>query len=305
MIVIAGGTGRMGRDLALRLVERGLPIRILVRDPGRIPEVLRGRVEAVRADVREPASLAPALEGADTVVSAITGFGGPGAEGAKAVDGDGNIALIDAAESTGAEHLVLLSVRRAGPDSPVALFREKHRAEERLERSRMTGTIVRPTAYMETWIDVVGRPLVTTGRTRVFGRGDNPINFVSATDVAALTELAVVDGTVRGSVIDAVGPENLSMNELIETVRRVTGATGQVDHASRAVMRVLATVLRAAKPILADQIRAGLVMDTADMRVDPAERMARFPLVPMTTLEDAVRRQLSPVTAAAIAPAHG
>ena len=70
-------------------------------------------------------------------------------------------------------------------------------------------------------------------------------------------------------------------------------------------MRVLATVLRAPKPILADQIRAGLVMDTANMRVDPTDRMARFPLVPMTTLEDAVRRQLSPVTATAIAPARG
>ncbi len=64
MIVIAGGTGRMGRDLAVRLVERGLPVRVLARDPSRIPEPLRDRVEAVRADVREPATLVPALDGA-------------------------------------------------------------------------------------------------------------------------------------------------------------------------------------------------------------------------------------------------
>ncbi len=221
------------------------------------------------------------------------------------MDGDGNIALIDAAESVGAEHLVLLSVRSAAPDSPVSLFREKHRAEAHLGRARMAGTIVRPTAYMETWLDVVGRPLVTTGRTRVFGRGDNPINFVSASDVAALAELAVVDRTLRGTVIDAVGPENLSLNELVETVRQVTGVTGRVDHASRGMMRVLATTLRFVKPVVADQIRAGLLMDTADMRVDPAERQARFPELRMATIREVAQRQLPPLEGSMAAPVPG
>ncbi len=305
MIVIAGGTGRMGRELATRLVDRGLQVRILARDPARVPEHLRGKAEVVRADVREPATLAAAVGGADTVVSAITGFGGPGAAGARAVDGDGNVALIDAADAAGVEHFVLLSVRRAGPDAPVSLFREKHRAEQRLERSRMAGTIIRPTAYMETWIDVVGRSLVATGRTRVFGRGRNPINFVSASDVAAITELAVTEPSLRGTVIDATGPENLTMDELVETVRRVTGATGRVDHASPGMMRILASVLRFAKPILADQVRAGLLMDTEDMRADPADRRARFPSVPMTTLEEVVRRQLPRVADPATVPTAG
>ncbi len=305
MIVIAGGTGRMGRELAIRLVERGLPVRVLARDPARIPDSLRDRVEAVIADVSEPGTLVPALAGADTVVSAITGFGGPGAAGARVVDGDGNIALIDAADAAGTGHFVLLSVRSAAPDAPVSLFREKYRAEQRLGRGRMAGTIIRPTAYMETWIDVVGRPLVTTGRTRVFGRGRNPINFVSASDVAAIADLAVTDPSLRGTLIDAVGPENLTMNSLVETVQRVTGATGRVDHASPGMMRVLASVLRFARPILADQVRAGLLMDTADMRADPADRLARFPSIPMTTLEEVVRREIAPVAGPAVAPQPG
>ncbi len=305
MIAIAGGTGRLGAELAARLVERGLQVRILARDPSRVPEPLRGRTEVVRADVRDPATLAVALEGADTVVSAITGFGGPGAAGARAVDGDGNIALIDAAEAAGARHFVLLSVRSAAPDAPVRLFREKHRAEQRLGASRMTGTIIRPTAYMETWLDLMGLPLVTTGRTRIFGRGRNPMNFVSASDVAAIAELALTDPSLQGTVIDAIGPENLTMNELVETVRRVTGAAGRVDHASPGMMRVLAAVLRFAKPILADQVRAGLLMDTADMRVDPRDGRSRFPSVPMTTLEAVARRRLPQAAGAATAPTPG
>jgi hypothetical protein len=43
----------------------------------------------------------------------------------------------------------------------------------------------------------MGGPLQESGRILVFGRGDNPINFVSATDVAALVELAVTDPSTQ------------------------------------------------------------------------------------------------------------
>jgi len=95
------------------------------------------------------------------------------------------------------------------------------------------------------------------------------------------------------------------MNSLVETVQRVTGAPGRVDHASPGMMRVLASVLRFARPILADQVRAGLLMDTADMRADPADRLARFPSIPMTTLEEVVRREIAPVAGPAVAPQPG
>jgi len=70
------------------------------------------------------------------------------------------------------------------------------------------------------------------------------------------------------------------------------------------MMRVLATVLRLAKPVLADQIRAGQLMDT-DMRVDPSDRLARFPSIAMTTLEEVARRKLAPFAEAVVAPQPG
>ncbi len=301
MIAIAGGTGRMGRVLAQQLVERGLQVRILTRDPERVPETLRNRVDTATVDLRQPASIGPALTGVETLVSAITGFGGPGAAGARVVDRDGNLALIEAAEAAGVEHVVLLSVARAAPDAPVALFRAKYDAEQRLRASRLAWTIIRPTAYMETWIEVVGRPLVATGHTRVFGRGQNPVNFVSADDVARIVETVITEPGHRGETVVVAGPANLSMNAFVETISRVTGRTGRVDHANPAVMRVMAAMLGFVNPVLADQVRAALFMDTRDLRVDPADRLARFPSVPLTLLEDVVRRQLTPVANHAVA----
>ena len=47
----------------------------------------------------------------------------------------------------------------------------KYMAEQKLKASGLAWTIIRPTAYMETWPSLIGEPLLETGRTRIFGRG--------------------------------------------------------------------------------------------------------------------------------------
>ena len=87
----------------------------------------------------------------------------------------------------------------------------KYAAEQDLKASGLAWTIIRPTAYMEMWCDVLGRPLLDKGKTQVFGRGLNPINWVSAADVAEFVTLATLDSALRGEVIEVGGPENLTI----------------------------------------------------------------------------------------------
>ena len=173
----------------------------------------------MRADVRDPASLKAALRGASTVISAITGFGGPDAGGANAVDRDGNVALVAAASGEGVRRFVLLSVLGAAADSPVALFRAKHAAEQALLATTMEAAIVRPTAYVETWLEIVGRPLAEPGSTRVFGRGRNPVNFVSADDVAAVVVALATGPAPANPAVTLAGPEDLTLDELAALCR--------------------------------------------------------------------------------------
>ena len=238
------------------------------------------------------------MVGVRTVISAINGFGGDGALGAKAIDRDGNVNLIDAAEAAGVEHFVLVSIQQAAADHPIELFRMKAAAEQRLRASRMAWTMVRPTAYQETWLEIVGRPLVTTGSTRVFGRGQNPINFVSAGDVARIVDIAVTDPALRGKSVDVQGPENLTFDAFVETVRATTGATGTVNHVPLPMLRLMSLILRPIKPVLAGQMAASVVMDTRDMTADTTERARRFPQVPSTPLREVAARQLRPAAEA-------
>jgi uncharacterized protein YbjT (DUF2867 family) len=232
------------------------------------------------------------MDGVRTVVSAINGFGGVGALGVQAIDRDGNANLIEAAEAAGVEQFVLVSIQQASLDHPIELFRMKAEAERRLKATGLSWTIIRPTAYQETWLEIVGRPLVATGRTRVFGRGRNPVNFVSATDVARFVELAVVDPALRGGTIDVSGPENLSFDGFVGVVRRASGAAGSVNHVPRAMLRVLSVALRPVRPVIAGQIAAALVMDTRDMTADTGGRTGRFASIPATPLSEVAARQL-------------
>lgn len=273
MILLAGGTGHLGTVLVPRLAAGGVDVRILTRDPSRAHQSVGAIVEVVSGDVRVPASLTAALAGVDSVISAVTGFG-PGGDGPRSVDFEGNANLIEAAEAAGVKHFVLVSIHGAGSEHPMELYRAKFMAEQRLRESRLEWTIIRPTVFKELWSGIVGDPLLKSGKALVFGRGENPINFVSVDDIARFIEKAVLDRDLRGRTLEVGGPENLTMNRLVEIVAQSHGLQAKARHIPRAVLRMGATALRLFKPDIAGLLQAAVLMDTTDMSFDSVEVMA-------------------------------
>ena len=291
MIVVAGGTGTLGTRLVPLLAGRGHAVRVLTRDPARAAHLAGPGVEVVRGDVRDPAATARALRGAGVAVSAVHGFAGPGGISPASVDRAGNANLIAAAARAGAG-LVLLSVVGASPGNPMELFRAKHAAEETLRASGIPWTIVRATAFMETWGTIMGRPLQASGKIPVFGRGTNPVNFVSAADVAALTSRAATSPGLRGQVLELGGPANLTLNEVAAILQQVTGRHGAIRHIPRPALQAMAWLTPAVKPALARQARAALAMDTIDMTFDSTATRQAFPDLPNTDMPSALKELL-------------
>jgi uncharacterized protein YbjT (DUF2867 family) len=290
MLLLVGGTGRLGRQLTPALVARKGGLRLLGRHQTEVSQAaVDAGAEFVEGDVRDPDVCRRAVEGVDTVISAMAGFGGIKPLGSRAVDREGNLALIDAARQAHVARFVLFSIHEAGPDHPIELIRDKWAAEEAVRASGLAWTILRPTAYLETWLGIVGGPLVETGKTRVFGRGRNPMNFVSTSDVVQFVELALDDPALRNVAIDIPGPQNLSFDDLLDVVEAATGVHGQRQYLSPSMMRVARLVTRFTKPVLSAQIATAIVMDEADMTVDGPAVRAAFASIPMTPAIDVAR----------------
>lgn len=269
MILVAGGTGTLGLETVARLTAAGQEVRVLTRDAAHLTAP---GVDVAIGDVRDPSTLAAAAKGTSAVISAVHGFSGGRGAGPEEVDDQGNRNLVRAAADAGVEHFVLLSVLDARPDHPMSLHRAKHAAEKHLHASTMSWTVLRPAAYVETWIHIVGGKLPSCGPALVFGRGDNPINFVSVLDVATLAERALTDPALHGQTIEVPGPDNLTMEQLALHL-----GADKIRHIPRRALQILSTTFPPWAPAFARQARAALVMDTTDLTADPSALRAQFP----------------------------
>lgn len=289
MILVAGGTGTLGRFLIPKLIGRGMKVRILTREPSHASHLVDNDVEIAEGDVRDPRAVERAIAGVDAVVSAVHGFIGKGSENPQTVDRDGNKNLIRSAAAAGVGHFVLMSILGAAADHPTELFRMKWEAEQELLRSGLEWTIVKPTAYMETWIGVLASPLLQHRKAMVFGGGTNPINFVSAADVARAVEQALVDRR-NETIVEAGGPEDLGMSQVVQIFKSVTGATGGTRRVPRPMLRMMSVIARPFNPVLARQSASGVVMDTRDQTLAGLGSSPRDTSLFSTSLAEVVKR---------------
>jgi len=198
------------------------------------------------------------------------------------VDRDGNLHLIDSARTAGAQ-VVLMSGVGASADSPMELFRMKYAAETALAASAVSATIVRATAFLELWIDLLRRTAGRSNRPLVFGRGQNLINFVSVRDVAALVERVVTDQSTRGQTLQIGGPDNLTLDQLARMVAAHRGGATTPRHVPRAVLHTMAATVGRVRPELGRHAWAALAMDRDNMTFDDNAVRIRFADLPGTS----------------------
>jgi uncharacterized protein YbjT (DUF2867 family) len=146
---VAGATGETGRRIVQELTARNIPVRALVRDVEKARSILPGEVELVEGDVLNQQSLATALGDSTVILSATGAKPSFDPTGPYKVDYEGNKNLVDAAKAKGIEHFVMVSSLAASQFfHPLNLFWLilvwKKQAEEYLQKSGLTYTIVRP-----------------------------------------------------------------------------------------------------------------------------------------------------------------
>jgi uncharacterized protein YbjT (DUF2867 family) len=206
MILLTGATGNVGRPLAGLLVEGGVPFKAFVRDVERARDMLGSGVELVRGDFAEPATLEAALEGVE-VMFLLNG------------DPELEVRAIDVvARRSGVRRVVKQSALAVGLDPPPF----HRRIEEKLERSGLGYTHLRPNAFMQTLAGYLPALIDAGGMLRL-PAGDGRVGWVDTRDIAAVAFHALTEEGHEGSAYPITGPESLSMAELAEKVSGIIG----------------------------------------------------------------------------------
>jgi uncharacterized protein YbjT (DUF2867 family) len=149
----------------------------------------------------------------------------------------------------------------------MSLHRMKYAAEQALIASGLPWTIIRPSAFLETWAGLIGAHLADRGKALVFGPGDNPINFVSVDTVATMIAEAVHDQALRGRILDVTGPGNLTFCDIARQLIAASTMPGQITHIPLAALRLASVLAKPVAPAFARQAQAAVVMNTTDMAI--------------------------------------
>jgi len=286
MILVVGGTGRLGRALVPMLVGAGHNVRVMARGvsqsfPGRAGD----GVELLHGDLASEADCREAVAGCSAAVFAASGFGIKDSD-PRAVDRDGAIQLVRAAAAAGVQHVVMMSMHGAAPDGPIDFLRCKAAAEESVRASGMAWTVVRIGALLEQRLENMTAPLETKGKVLVFGSGSAPVTYTSVPDAAAVVLRALSDPALRNRVIEW-GSQTLTANEVADAVLARAGH-GSVQRIPPAAERILSIAARPFSPFLARIAGAGIWEEAGGGAFPWAPTREEFPDIPVTGLRQAL-----------------
>jgi NADH dehydrogenase len=220
--VITGAFGYTGRYIAERLLAEGRAVRTLTGHPSR-SDPFGGRVPVAHLDFDDPEGLAEHLRGATTFYNTYwVRFRHGGVTFERAVHN--SEILVDAARTAGVERIVHVSITNPSEDSRLPYFSGKARVERIVRDSGMRFAIVRPTVVFGREDILINNLAYILRRVPVFGvpgSGGYRVRPVAVEDVA---DLCVRAGRGRtDEVVDAVGPETFTFEELLRHIARSVG----------------------------------------------------------------------------------
>lgn len=267
MILVCGATGELGGRIARLLVADGRKVRALVRPETYATGLQLDGVGVVIGDLRDPATLGPALTGIDTVVTTANAISrmlaGSTDLTIDSVDGQGTQSLIHAAEEAGVRRFVFVSAAGIREDtarlSPV--MAAKWAAENALRASSMLVVIVRPDMFQEIWLSPTTGIDPAAGKALIYGRGELPQRYVAIDDVATLcAHVAVMPDPP--TMVEFGGPEALSRLQAVAAFESATRTKLAVRHVPRVVLSVGHHALARIKPEIASLMGMSLFSDT-------------------------------------------
>jgi NADH dehydrogenase len=246
-VCVIGGSGFIGRQICGALAAQGYRVRVPTRDRERAKRlILLPTVDAVVADVHDPAALAGLVQGTDAVINLVGVLhGGSGNKSFQAAHVELARKVVAACRSTNVRRLLHMSALNAATDAPSDYLRTKGEAENIVRASGLDATIFRPAVVFGPEDVFLNRfaALLKLGPMLVIPCPRARFQPVYVGDVAQAFVSALSRLDAYGRSYDLCGPKIYTMRELIEFVARVTDVRRLLINADQTLSVVMATVM--------------------------------------------------------------
>ena len=223
LVTVFGGSGFIGRELLKRLSEAGARVRLVVRDPDRAKFVrsLGGaeRVSVMTIDIRDPADIETAINGAHSVVNLIGILSE--SVGQSFVDLHEH-ASRRIAEAGKAERLVQFSTVSANPKAESVYSRTKAAGEAAAIEKFPNVTVVRPSLVFDPeggFVKSVAEVSRFTPVIPLIGEGKTLFQPVYVGDVSMAIVRILEDPGTMGRTYELGGPRTMTLRELATLVQ--------------------------------------------------------------------------------------
>lgn len=300
LITIIGGSGFVGRHLVRALAKRGYRIRVACRRPdlaGHVqPLGTPGQIMPVQANVRFPASLAAACDGAFAVINLTGLLYSAGPQNFDGVHVFGAEASAKAARAAKARIFIQMSALGADATSTSEYARSKAEGEARARANFPGATIIRPSIIFgpeDGFFNRFAALARFSPALPLIGGGETKFSPVFVGDVAEAFARIIDRGEPDARVFELGGPETRSFKELMAFTLETIGRKRLLVPVPWAIARVQGMILGLLpKPLLtADQVE---LLRTDNVVSEEARRERR-------TLEGL---GISPTAMAAVVPGY-
>ena len=239
-VTVFGGSGFLGRRIVERLAAAGDEVRVAVRHPerasfrrgvgrnggrdaggGGADDERRGRIEVVRADVRDEPAVARAVEGAASVINTVGHYVEKRGATFDAIHGRGALHVARQAKRAGAEGLVHISGLGADPRSDSPYVRARGIGEGLVTEAFEGVTILRPSVIFgpgDAFLNKLAGMARQAPVLPLFGTGGTRLQPVFVGDVAEACAKVLADPSTRGRIYELGGPRVYAYEDLVRLV---------------------------------------------------------------------------------------
>lgn len=223
LVTIYGGSGFVGRYIARRMAKAGWRVRVAVRRPNEAifvkPYGVVGQVEPVLCNIRDDASVAQVMTGADAVVNCVGILAKQGKNTFEAVQAEGAARVARIAATHGISKMVHVSAIGSNTDSESDYARTKALGEAAVKEHMANAVILRPSIVFGPEDQFFNRfaSMSRLGPILPVVGAETRFQPVYVDDVAKAAEAAMTTD-VEGGVYELGGPDIRTFRQLMSTM---------------------------------------------------------------------------------------